>query len=206
MTEKNIFVYKLFCRYIFQILVYLLLKNCKPPEKKSPSSFQAAPTKNWDPAKTPSFFENWVEGSTTPAERWKGGGGGGCTRRCLSRPYPFKFFKGCLPQNLLRPLLNTLSHLLYVLVLEILTINRVNRSILLNNTSLCSKVWFVWTGFFLSNTKDNFKTTFTWGIDLREELIIPNDWRIFLRRCLNPFCLLWNAWSWVWTIWMRVGR
>ena len=30
---------------------------------------------------------------------------------CLSRPYPFKFFKGCLPQNLLSPLLNTLSHI-----------------------------------------------------------------------------------------------
>ena len=26
---------------------------------------------------------------------------------CL--PYPFKFLKGCLPQNLLSPLLNTLS-------------------------------------------------------------------------------------------------
>ena len=30
---------------------------------------------------------------------------------CLSRPYPFKFFKGCLRQNLLSPLLNTLSHI-----------------------------------------------------------------------------------------------
>ena len=29
----------------------------------------------------------------------------------LSRPYPFKFFKGCLPQILLGPFLNTLSHL-----------------------------------------------------------------------------------------------
>ena len=29
---------------------------------------------------------------------------------CLSRPYLFKFFKGCLPQILLGPLLNTLSH------------------------------------------------------------------------------------------------
>ena len=29
----------------------------------------------------------------------------------LSRPYPFKFFKCCLPQNLLSPLLNTLTHL-----------------------------------------------------------------------------------------------
>ena len=30
---------------------------------------------------------------------------------CLSRPYPFKSFKGCLPQILLGPLLNTLSHM-----------------------------------------------------------------------------------------------
>ena len=28
---------------------------------------------------------------------------------CLSRLYPLKFFKGCLPQNLLSPLLNILS-------------------------------------------------------------------------------------------------
>ena len=30
---------------------------------------------------------------------------------CLGRPYPFKSFKGCLPQNLLSPLSNTLSHM-----------------------------------------------------------------------------------------------
>ena len=30
----------------------------------------------------------------------------------LSRPYPYNFFTGCLPQNLLSPLLNTLSHIL----------------------------------------------------------------------------------------------
>ena len=30
----------------------------------------------------------------------------------LSRPYPSIFFKGCLPQILLGPLLNTLSHLM----------------------------------------------------------------------------------------------
>ena len=29
----------------------------------------------------------------------------------LSRPYRFKFFKGCLPQILLGPFLNTLSHM-----------------------------------------------------------------------------------------------
>ena len=31
---------------------------------------------------------------------------------CLSRPYHFKFFKGCLPQTLLGPFLSILSHLL----------------------------------------------------------------------------------------------
>ena len=30
---------------------------------------------------------------------------------CLSRPYPFKFFKGCVPQILIVPFLNILSHL-----------------------------------------------------------------------------------------------
>ena len=30
---------------------------------------------------------------------------------CLSRPYPFKFFKGCFPQISLGPLLNTFSYL-----------------------------------------------------------------------------------------------
>ena len=29
---------------------------------------------------------------------------------CLNRPYLFKLFKGCLPQILLAPLLNTLFH------------------------------------------------------------------------------------------------
>ena len=31
---------------------------------------------------------------------------------CLSIPYPFNFFKGCLPQISLGPFLNTLSHML----------------------------------------------------------------------------------------------
>ena len=35
---------------------------------------------------------------------------GNCPRTCLSRPYHFKFFKGCLPQILLGPFLNTLTH------------------------------------------------------------------------------------------------
>ena len=31
----------------------------------------------------------------------------------LGRPYPFKLFKGCLPQILLGRFLNTLSHIIY---------------------------------------------------------------------------------------------
>ena len=30
---------------------------------------------------------------------------------CLGRPYHFKFFKGCFPEILLGPFLNTLTHL-----------------------------------------------------------------------------------------------
>ena len=30
---------------------------------------------------------------------------------CLKRPNPFKFFKGCLPQNVLSSLLNTLPQI-----------------------------------------------------------------------------------------------
>ena len=31
---------------------------------------------------------------------------------CLARPYPFKFFKSCLPQILLGPFLNTFTHMI----------------------------------------------------------------------------------------------
>ena len=33
-------------------------------------------------------------------------------KKCLSRPYYLKFFKGCLPQILLGPVLNTLTHMI----------------------------------------------------------------------------------------------
>ena len=36
----------------------------------------------------------------------------------LSRSYPLKSFKGCLPQNLLIPLLNTLSHMFLWIFLQ----------------------------------------------------------------------------------------
>ena len=34
----------------------------------------------------------------------------------LGRPYPFKFLKGCIPQILLGPFLNTLSHMYFQLL------------------------------------------------------------------------------------------
>ena len=39
----------------------------------------------------------------------------GPSKICLGRPYSFKFFKGCLPQILLGPLLNTLSHIIFII-------------------------------------------------------------------------------------------
>ena len=41
-----------------------------------------------------------------------------CGRQRLKRPYHFKFFKGCLPQILLGPFLNTLSHILRLFFLQ----------------------------------------------------------------------------------------
>ena len=38
---------------------------------------------------------------------------------CLSRPYHFKFFKGCLPQILLGPFLNTLTELSLLILLRL---------------------------------------------------------------------------------------
>ena len=44
---------------------------------------------------------------------------------CLSKLYPFKFVKGCVPQILLGPLLNTWTHISHLLVEFLwLTMNR----------------------------------------------------------------------------------
>ena len=41
----------------------------------------------------------------------------------LSRPYPFKLFKDCLPQILRRPLLNTLSQMILEYCNQITSLN-----------------------------------------------------------------------------------
>ena len=51
MTEKNIFVYKLFLSSNISYFSFLLIKNCNPPRKKSPPSLQATPSNHRDPVK-----------------------------------------------------------------------------------------------------------------------------------------------------------
>ena len=55
---------------------------------------------------------------------------------CLSRPYDFKLFKGCLPQILLGPFLNTLSHILVLVSRESKTMRPSCFQI------ICSKIFF----------------------------------------------------------------
>ena len=50
---------------------------------------------------------NVLQSSSTIFSSW-----GFQERICLSRPYPFKFFKSCLPQILLGPFLNTLPQII----------------------------------------------------------------------------------------------
>ena len=79
---------------------------------------------------------------------------------------------------------------------------------LFNKTSICSKAWFVASGFILFNTEVNcnniqqklvakdlvifgFRKFSHKGLFLEDgELMIPNQWMTFLRGCLEPFCLL----------------
>ena len=51
---------------------------------------------------------------------------------CLSRPYHLNFFRGCLPQILLGPFLNTLSH------------------IEVSHTNICNEIW-KWNGNICNN-------------------------------------------------------
>ena len=56
MTEKNIFVYKLFCHEIFQILVHFFCKNCKPLKKITPL-FSSNPLSKLKSCQAPPFWK-----------------------------------------------------------------------------------------------------------------------------------------------------
>ena len=75
MTEKNIFVYKLFLSINISDFSYFLCKTVTPsPLKKSPPLSQQLPCINWDPTNPP-FFEICSE--PPQQKEWGGGGGGG---------------------------------------------------------------------------------------------------------------------------------
>ena len=61
---------------------------------------------NWTYIKWDKVFKNWPSKimENNLQKTWS-------DMVCLNRPYPFKFFKGCLPQILLGPFLNTLSQM-----------------------------------------------------------------------------------------------
>ena len=55
---------------------------------------------------------------------------------CLSRPYPSKSFKGCLPQILLGPFLNTLSHIWKQFLIE--------KKVIKKSITICRGIfWYV---------------------------------------------------------------
>ena len=59
------------------------------------------------PYKTKHRLKQFVNLKDTWAKVFKNG----LSKVCGSRPYHFKFFKGCLPQILLGPFLNTLTYM-----------------------------------------------------------------------------------------------
>ena len=68
MTEKCIFVYKLFCHYIFQILVYFLCKNCNSPLKKVTPLSQQSLSKN-EILSSPILLEIWLKAQFPPQQK-----------------------------------------------------------------------------------------------------------------------------------------
>ena len=78
---------------------------------------------------------------------------------CLSRPYHFKFFEGCLPQILLGPLLNTLPHMVSLPVtLNMFFFRGVFRA--LSNISGIVLEKRLWLNFFNKFTKGFCKSFF----------------------------------------------
>ena len=61
-----------------------------------------------------SFVQVALSGTYIWDKVFKNGPSKICRRQPLSRPYAFKVFKGCIPQILLGPFLNTLSHIPFI--------------------------------------------------------------------------------------------
>ena len=70
MSQKNFFACKLFCHYIFQILLYFLCKNCTPVPPLPHLALSHQPPSKKDPAKPPPpslrFLKIWQEDQPHP--------------------------------------------------------------------------------------------------------------------------------------------
>ena len=64
MTEKNIFVYKLFCHWIFQILIYFYVKIATPLKKVTP--FLRNPPLKVEVLSSHPFLKIWLEVQPPP--------------------------------------------------------------------------------------------------------------------------------------------
>ena len=82
------------------------------------------------------------------------------------RTYPFNMFKGCLPQNLLSPLLNTSSHLYNNSYF--VTRRQSSPSLFLSKISVIQKdCWGI--KLTLENLGSSLKTTKTWKFQKKKE-------------------------------------
>ena len=103
---------------------------------------------------------------------------------CLSRPYHFKFFQGCLPQILLGPFLNTLPR---TLLIEEQPYRKIFKIILENLISVFSKTE---SQFFTELNKPNIEI-FYLNVTLKlfsRNYIIFLEW-VVKRKVIKPsFC------------------
>ena len=103
---------------------------------------------------------------------------------CLSRPYQFKFFQGCLPQILLGPFLNTLPR---TLLIEEQPYRKIFKIILENLISVFSKTE---SQFFTELNKPNIEI-FYLNVTLKlfsRNYIIFLEW-VVKRKVIKPsFC------------------
>ena len=109
MSEKNIFIYKLFLSLSTSDFNLFLCKNCTPHWKRSPDLSQQPPLKMEIVSSLSPLFENLVGGSTLPQQK-----GGGCTL----------FYQHYV--------LSTSSFFLKILLVWISSINFFNQSIIFN--------------------------------------------------------------------------
>ena len=95
----------------------------------------------------------------------------GLSKFCGCRPYPFKFFKGCLLQNLLSPFLNTLSHMSGMKVCRFVVANIQ----VMKNKNSCS-----FHALFLDNLIDTYFIFYFAGVTFDWLITLKSHWPNFI--------------------------